>query len=80
MVETTQIKTAIIEELSIITGARVSVNTDLVEKLGFDSFGTMQLLAFLEDTYGIEVPDELLAIENFSSVEVIMQWMETLER
>ena len=74
MVETAQIKTALTEELSIILGVAINGHTKQVEELGLDYFGTMQVIAFLEDTYGIEIPDELLAVENFSTVDTMVQW------
>lgn len=62
------------EELSCIADIPVTLETDLPGEIGLDSFGTMQVIVFLEDSYGIEVPEELIALEHFASVKIIADW------
>jgi acyl carrier protein len=44
---------------------------DLLATDQLDSQGMMELVAFIEETFGIEVGDEDLFPENFKSVEAI---------
>lgn len=41
---------------------------DDLAALGLDSMGVVQLLTDLEETYGLELPDELITEETFSTV------------
>jgi Phosphopantetheine attachment site. len=54
----------------------VAHDRDLLEGEVIDSLGIMQLISFLEDTYGIEVDDDDLAPENFRSVDSIVSFVE----
>jgi acyl carrier protein len=67
----------LIRELGVILDKPVDPREDLVES-GLDSFATMQVIAYLEDTFGIEVPEERLPIENFHSVRVIIAWAQPM--
>lgn len=73
--EKVKLEEALIEELSIILDAPVGVNTNLPGEVGLDSFGTMQIIVFLEDIYGVEVPEDKFDTDNFASVDVIMRWV-----
>lgn len=42
--------------------------TDDLAALGLDSMGVVQLLTDIEETYGLELPDELLSEETFMTV------------
>jgi len=48
--------------------AEVSPDTHLVEESVIDSMGVMELIAFIENTYHIEVDMDDLTIENFATV------------
>lgn len=51
-------------------------NDDMIFELGFlDSMFALQLVGFIEDNFGIEVTDEDLDIENFSSVDRIVSFI-----
>ena len=43
----------------------------LIEKGIIDSTGVLELVAFLDETYGIQVADEELVADNFDSVSKI---------
>ncbi|MEU3251193.1 phosphopantetheine-binding protein [Streptomyces sp. NPDC006997] len=47
--------------------------TDDLAALGLDSMGVVQLLAELEDTFGVELPDEALTEETFATVGSLWQ-------
>ena len=51
--------------------AEVSPDTHLVEESVIDSMGVMQLIAFLENTFDIQVDMDDLTIENFATVNNI---------
>jgi D-alanine--poly(phosphoribitol) ligase subunit 2 len=64
----------LVEELAIILDSPISVETDLLEA-GLDSFGTMQVIVFLEEEFGIQVPEEQFDIRDFASVATIADWV-----
>ena len=49
---------------------------DLLASEVIDSLGIVQLIAFLEEKYGIKVKDDDLDPENFRSVEEIASFVE----
>ena len=53
----------------------ISPKDDLFSNGLVDSMGLMRLVTFIEDTYGIDIPPEDLTIENFSSVETMVQYL-----
>lgn len=65
---------SLIEELAIILDAPVTADTDLLAGAGLDSFGTMQIIVFLEEEYGIQVLDDQFDINDFASVATIARW------
>jgi acyl carrier protein len=73
-VEQVKFEAALIEELSLILDAPIDITSDLPGECGLDSFGTMQVIVFLEDSYDIEVPEEMFDINNFASVQIISRW------
>ena len=68
----------LVDELSSILGQEVSIDEDLLFEGGLDSFGIMQVVAYLEDTYSIRVPDDKLATANFASARIIADWVQPL--
>ena len=72
-----RLETELTQELAIILGQPITADDSLHES-GLDSFATMQLIAYLEDTFGIEIPEERLPAENFSNVRVIAEWVNTM--
>lgn len=74
MMDTAQLEKQLTKELGVILGKPVSPEDDLVEA-GLDSFATMQIIAYLEDNFGIEVPEERLPTKNFENASVIMEWV-----
>jgi len=69
-----QFEQQLTKELAIILDTPVFADTRLLVDAGLDSFGILQIIAFLEDIHGIRILDEHLAIDNFASVAVIAHW------
>jgi acyl carrier protein len=68
------LKQALLEELGLIIGRDVEFSEDLLVEGGLDSFGIMQVVVFLEERFGVMLPDDALVTDNFSSVEKIHGW------
>jgi len=64
----------LVSELAGILGQDIDPDDELLFEGGLDSFGIMQIVAFLEETYRIRVPEDCLATDNFSSVSTIAAW------
>ena len=61
-----------------VTGGRdVSPDEPLIENGVMTSLQTVELVAYLEDTFGIIVEDEEFDEENFGSVEAIAKLVES---
>jgi acyl carrier protein len=73
---TTDVEQFILSELSQGRGiTAVDPNDNLLAKGIVDSHGVMELVAFLEERYGISVGDEDLTPENFESVARIDEFV-----
>jgi acyl carrier protein len=49
-------------------GDRVKADTSLLDQGIIDSTGVLQIVAFLESTYGLQVGDDELVRDNFDSL------------
>ncbi|MCX8068734.1 MAG: acyl carrier protein [Anaerolineae bacterium] len=56
---------------------RLRDDASFLEEGIVDSTGVLELVMFVEETFGIEVPDEDILPENFDSVERLTQYVET---
>lgn len=65
---------ALLDELAIILDSPVEADTDLLGNAGLDSFGTMQVIVFLEEEFSIQVPEEQFDINDFANVATIARW------
>jgi len=73
---TTDVEQFIVSELAQGRGITTIDPTDnLLAKGIVDSHGVMELVAFLEERYGISVRDEDLTPENFESVARIEEFV-----
>jgi acyl carrier protein len=72
--ELVKFEKSLLEELAIILESPVDANTDLLADAGLDSFGTMQVIVFLEEEFGIQVPEDQFDINDFASVTTIARW------
>lgn len=50
-------------------------DADLVDEGILDSFGLAELVALIQDTYGISVPDGDIKLETFSSLAKIVSYV-----
>lgn len=73
----TDVEGFIVEEIALGSGVdSVEPDEDLLARDVIDSHGIVELVAFLEQRYGIEVGDDDLLPENFSSVSRIVAFVE----
>ncbi len=73
---TTDVEQFIVSELSQGRGiTAIDPGDNLLAKGIVDSHGVMELVAFLEERYGISVRDEDLTPENFESVARIDEFV-----
>jgi acyl carrier protein len=56
--------------------AHLDENEDLLGAGILDSLGILQLVAFIDESFGIEVPDEDVVYENFHSIEAINNYLQ----
>ena len=49
---------------------------DLIDNIGMDSITFISLVVEIEEHFGIEVPDDLLVLENFKCVDGIVYIIE----
>jgi acyl carrier protein len=72
-----EVEKFIVEEIALGTGVEsVGHDEDLLAQDVIDSLGIVELVAFLESRYGIEVGDDDLLPENFSSVNRVVAFVE----
>lgn len=60
-------------------GAWPADNVDLLE-LGLDSLRVMQLLVFIEERLGINLPDHEVTPERIGSVDALVEWIDSHAR
>jgi acyl carrier protein len=75
------LETFVLTELRGGLGRRsLAPDDDLIAQGIVDSLGLMQLVSFVEDSFGIEVADEDLVIENFQTLARLERFIETKRR
>lgn len=68
-----KIKDIIIEQLSA-EESEVNMDTNLMKDLSADSLDAVEIIMAIEDTFGIEIPDE--DAEKFQTVEDLVKYVE----
>ncbi|MBR4411328.1 MAG: acyl carrier protein [Firmicutes bacterium] len=68
-----KIKDIIIEQLQV-EEADVNMDTNLMKDLSADSLDAVEIIMAIEDTFGIEIPDE--DAEKFQTVEDLVKYVE----
>ncbi len=66
----------VIDELLHIPNAAAWGDDDDLLKAGLDSMGIMRLVIFIEERFGITLPDEEITPENICSLNAIALWIE----
>jgi acyl carrier protein len=76
---TTQAVLAQYIEKELAKGRKTSIDyeEDLLSEGIIDSLGILQLVAFIEDEFGIKIDDEDVVLENFQSVAALSRYLET---
>jgi len=70
------IREYVIENFLFGDASQLEDNTSFLESGIIDSTGILELINFIEETYGIKVDDEELVPENFDSLKNITQYLE----
>jgi len=70
------IKEFVVENFLFGDGDRLDEETSFFESGIVDSTGVVELIAFLEETYGVKVNDEEIIPENFDNLKNIGQFIE----
>jgi acyl carrier protein len=56
--------------------AKLNEDEDLLSAGILDSLAILQLVAYIEDQFGIKVPDEDVVFENFQSINALTSYLE----
>jgi len=61
----------------ILHGRSIAMNdeTDLLASGVIDSLGILRMVAFMDERFGVKVPDEDVVFENFQNVRVMAQYI-----
>jgi acyl carrier protein len=75
---TSVIERFIVDEL-IMGDSRTRLDYDqpLVSSGVIDSLGILRLIAFIEEKFGVQVEDDELLSENFETINIIKQFVES---
>jgi acyl carrier protein len=57
-------------------GAELDENEDLVGAGILDSLRILELVAFIDKTFGIVIPDEDIVYDNFHSIKALVDYLE----
>jgi len=68
------------KELLRNRSAVITPEDDLLANGTIDSLGILQLVAFVDESFGLRVPDEDVTYENFSSVRALSDYLSGLQR
>jgi acyl carrier protein len=55
------------DELAVGSKKNIQTSDDLLNAGILDSLGVLQLVSFVEEQFGIQIPDEDVVMENFQS-------------
>ena len=58
------------------SGIEIAEETSFLDKGIIDSTGVMELVSFLEETFGITMDDEEIIPDNFDSIEKLVTFVE----
>ncbi len=66
----------VLEELAKGRKSVIQPDDDLLGEGIIDSLGILQLVAFIEEKFNFQVPDEDVVIENFMSIEALSNYLQ----
>ncbi len=64
------------KELMKGRSANISASDDLLSAGIIDSLGVLQMVAFIEERFGFQVPDEDVVYENFHSIQALANYLD----
>ena len=70
-----QLKSFVVENFLFGQSDSLDYDTDFFEKGIIDSTGIMELISYIEITFNIAVLDEELTPENFSSINILSEFI-----
>jgi acyl carrier protein len=70
-----ELKSFIFEELVFIEDPETFSSTDSLLEAGLDSMGIMRLVLFVEERFGVSLPDNELAPENMENLQRLEAWI-----
>ncbi|MCB0990883.1 MAG: phosphopantetheine-binding protein [Acidimicrobiales bacterium] len=68
------------DELSLDPDVEVASDTDLLETEALDSLGVVQIVDWLSDRLGVEVPPSEVTVDNFGTVARMVDLATRLQR
>lgn len=75
-VETAELIRRYIAESFVLDDDELAPDTSLIDSGIIDSTGVVEIVSYLEDTFGIELDDEDLVAENLDSVSRLARFVE----
>jgi acyl carrier protein len=66
------------DELAVGSKKNIQTSDDLLDAGILDSLGVLQLVSFVEEQFGIQIPDEDVVMENFQSVDALSTYLNQL--
>ena len=70
-----KLKSFIFEELVFVDNPQEFSEDDDLLEAGLDSMGIMRLVIFIEEEYGVVLPDEELEPENLQTLKRLVAWI-----
>lgn len=70
------VRNYVIENFLFGDASQLEDDTSFLDSGIIDSTGILELIQFLEETYGITIADEELVPENFDSLNNVVQYLE----
>ena len=75
METTARIRTFIVENFYVAEGAALGDDTSLIETGVVDSTGVLEVIAFLEEEFGLSIPDRDIVPANLDSIARIASYI-----
>ena len=69
------IQSFILRQFPVARKRKLDASTPLLESGVIDSQGVLEVVAFLEQTFGIQISDEELVPENFASIRCLASFV-----
>jgi acyl carrier protein len=68
------------KELAVGSKRNIQMDDDLLSAGIIDSLGVLQLVAFIEEQFNIQMPDEDVVLENFQSVNSLANYLDNFQK